>query len=113
MNRPKTGQNPKGWDNMNAIRDAVVSEELDFIGEGPAIAEPSTEHEDTIVEEKAKNAMGDQEADMINHLLFHKSIIREPHERDIDLDSYLQIMKVGQKQRLYLISSLLLFQEKE
>ena len=77
---------------MDAIRDAVVSEELDFIGEGPAMAK-SPKHEETIVKEKAKNAMGDQEADMINHLLFHKSIIREPHERDIDLDSYLQIMK--------------------
>ena len=92
MNQPKTGQSPTGWDNMDAIRDAVVSEELDFIGEGPAMAK-SPEHEETIVEEKAKKAMGNQEADMINHLLFHKSIIREPHERDIDLDSYLQIMK--------------------
>lgn len=77
---------------MDAIKDAVVSEELDFIGIGPAVTE-SPEHEESIIEEKAKNAMGDQEADMINHLLFHKSIIREPHERDIDLDSYLQIMK--------------------
>ena len=82
---------PTGWDKMDAIRDAVVSNEIDFIdGEAPEIL---PKEEETIVDEKAKNAMGDQEADMINHLLFHKSIIKEPHERDIDLDSYLQIMK--------------------
>ena len=73
---------------MDAIRDAVVSEELDF-GE----MKPEVEIEEIFVEEKAKKAMGDQEADMINHLLFHKSIIKEPHERNIDLDSYLQIMR--------------------
>jgi len=78
---------------MDAIKDAVVSEELDFIGIGPAVAESPELKEETIVEEKAKKAMGDQEADMINHLLFHKSIIREPHEQDINLDSYLKIMK--------------------
>jgi len=83
---------PKGWDNMDAIRDAVVSEELDFTGMAEPI-EDSAEQDDTIIEEKAKRAMGDLEADMINHLLFHKSIIKEPHEREIDLDSYLQIMR--------------------
>ena len=73
---------------MSAITDAVVSQELDF-----AEMEPAPEIDKTIVDTRAKKAMGEQEADMINHLLFHKSIIKEPNEREIDLDSYLRIMR--------------------
>lgn len=70
---------------MDAVSDAVVSSEFDIILD--------SEIDGTIVDEQASRAMGDRETDMINHLLFHKSIIREPHEREINMDNYLKIVK--------------------
>ncbi len=49
--------------------------------------------ESTIKMEQQADDCSDQEADIINHLLFHKAIIREPGERTIDLDSYMTILR--------------------
>ncbi|MDO9537520.1 MAG: hypothetical protein Q7J68_04290 [Thermoplasmata archaeon] len=46
-----------------------------------------------VMSERVLEAMGEKEAEIMNHLLFHKAIVREPHERDIDLDNYLKIME--------------------
>lgn len=72
---------------MDAVLDTIVSEEPEFGGTG------LTEPEQTLVDEKAERAMGHREAELINHLLFHKAIIREPHEREIDLDGYMRILR--------------------
>jgi len=69
---------------MDAVSDAIVSEEPDFT---------NMDISGGLIEERTEKAMGHQEADMIDHLLFHKSIIREPHEKEINLDSYLRIMR--------------------
>jgi len=46
-----------------------------------------------ILNEKALDAMGEKETEIINHLLFHKSIIKEPGKAGLDLDNYLKIME--------------------
>jgi segregation and condensation protein A len=40
-----------------------------------------------------EKACADREAEMINHLLFHKAIIREPGDRTVDIDNYMGILR--------------------
>jgi len=46
-----------------------------------------------ILNERALETMGEKETEIINHLLFHKSLINEPDQGGIDLDNYLRIME--------------------
>jgi segregation and condensation protein A len=46
-----------------------------------------------VLNDGALEAMGERETEIINHLLFHKSIIKEPGTGGIDLDNYLKIME--------------------
>lgn len=48
---------------------------------------------ESVMDERVLGAMGEREAEVMNHLLFHKSMIREPNEREIDMDNYLRIMR--------------------
>ncbi|MFO7618417.1 MAG: hypothetical protein R6W91_01995 [Thermoplasmata archaeon] len=45
-----------------------------------------------VLDRKVLDAIGESETKIMNHLLFHKAIVREPHEREIDLDNYMRIM---------------------
>jgi segregation and condensation protein A len=47
----------------------------------------------SMLDDRVLEAMGEREAKVMNHLLFHKSIIREPNERELDMDNYLRIMR--------------------
>jgi segregation and condensation protein A len=47
----------------------------------------------SMLDDRVLEAMGEKEAVIMNHLLFHKSIIREPDERELDMDNYLRIMR--------------------
>ncbi|MBA3044938.1 MAG: hypothetical protein KKH41_01050 [Candidatus Thermoplasmatota archaeon] len=46
-----------------------------------------------IVNERVQEAMGEKETEIMNHLLFHKAIIKEPASGSLDLDNYLHIME--------------------
>ena len=46
-----------------------------------------------VLDRKVLEAIGESETKIMNHLLFHKAIVREPHEREIDLDNYMRIMR--------------------
>jgi len=47
----------------------------------------------SMLDDRVLEAMGEKEAVIMNHLLFHKSIIREPDEHELDMDNYLRIMR--------------------
>lgn len=72
---------------MNNERDAIVNEET---GITPVIGE--TENMTNTVD-NARKGCPDTEAAMINHLLFHKAIIREPDEKVVDVDTYVGILQ--------------------
>jgi segregation and condensation protein A len=56
------------------------------------VAEAEMSDVSAMLGERVLEAMGEREARIMNHLLFHKAIVREPHEREIDLDNYMKIM---------------------
>jgi segregation and condensation protein A len=60
--------------------EAIVSED---IGVPSEIEEQST----------VNAGCPDTEAEIINHLLFHKAIIREPQDRLVDVDTYVEILQ--------------------
>ncbi len=47
----------------------------------------------TVLDHRVLEAMGEDEARIMNHLLFHKAIVHEPNERELDLDNYMHIMR--------------------
>jgi segregation and condensation protein A len=47
----------------------------------------------TVLDHSVLEAMGESEARIMNHLLFHKAIVREPSEKELDLDNYMKIMR--------------------
>jgi len=55
-------------------------------------AEAEVSDVNAILGQRVLEAMGEREAKIMNHLLFHKAIVREPTERQIDLDNYMRIM---------------------
>ncbi len=46
-----------------------------------------------VLNEKALEAMGEKETEILNHLLFHKAMIEEPGHEGLDLDNYLRILE--------------------
>lgn len=46
----------------------------------------------TVIADGVRETIGESEARIMDHLLFHKAIVREPGEREIDMDNYLKIM---------------------
>jgi segregation and condensation protein A len=45
-----------------------------------------------VMEAGVREAMGEAEARVVEHLMFHRAIVREPDEREIDMDNYLKIV---------------------
>jgi len=67
----------------------IINDEIGTLTESLELP-PITEEETT---DNTRQGCPDTEAEMINHLLFHKSIIREPNEKVIDVDTYVGILK--------------------
>jgi|GEM_PF-2297215 len=71
-------------DDMMFDDEAIIQEEEVPQSDG----EPSSEGENN-----NRPGCPDTEAQIINHLLFHKAIIKEPEEKAVDVDTYIEILK--------------------